>query len=205
MPTGYTAGIIDGKIKTFPEFAKQCMRAFGAVIHMRDERMDAEYVQREPSTYHNEQLEKANALLLEAETLSDDEIVTKRKAQLETDKEYYIESVAKTNKNWEDLTKMLTEVESYNPPTSEHTGIKDFMKQQLTSTLEYDGSDRYAKEKLAEIEKQLKTLNADAIRKDMIKEAKKDIAYHTKELNEDIKRCEESNKWVQDFLKSIEK
>ena len=36
MPTGYTAGILEGKIKTFPEFAKICMRAFGAAIHMRD-------------------------------------------------------------------------------------------------------------------------------------------------------------------------
>ena len=30
MPTGYTAGIIDGKTETFQDFEKQCMRAFGA-------------------------------------------------------------------------------------------------------------------------------------------------------------------------------
>ena len=43
MPTGYTAGIIDGKTETFQEFAKQCMRNFGACIHMRDENMGKEY------------------------------------------------------------------------------------------------------------------------------------------------------------------
>ena len=43
MPTGYTAGIIDGKTETFQDFAKQCMRAFGVTIHMRDENMDKGY------------------------------------------------------------------------------------------------------------------------------------------------------------------
>ena len=43
MPTGYTAEILNGEIKTFPEFAKKCARAFGAMIHMRDDSLDATY------------------------------------------------------------------------------------------------------------------------------------------------------------------
>ena len=63
MPTGYTAGIIDGKTETFQEFAKQCMRAFGATIHMRDENMDKEYEPRTPSDYHTKALEEAKEKL----------------------------------------------------------------------------------------------------------------------------------------------
>ena len=36
MPTGYTAGIIEGK-ETFEEFVWGCTRAFGVLLHMRDE------------------------------------------------------------------------------------------------------------------------------------------------------------------------
>ena len=35
MPTGYTAGIIDGTTKDFKEYAKHCERAF--MIHLREE------------------------------------------------------------------------------------------------------------------------------------------------------------------------
>ena len=57
MPTGYTEGIIDGKTETFQDFAKQCMRAFGATIHMRDEDMEAEITPRTPSDYSSKEIE----------------------------------------------------------------------------------------------------------------------------------------------------
>ncbi len=63
MPTGYTAGILDGKITTFQQFAKQCMRAFGATIHMRDDDMDAEITPRTPSDYYSKEIEKAKNII----------------------------------------------------------------------------------------------------------------------------------------------
>ena len=42
MPTGYTSGVQDGSIKHFNEFVWDCARAFGSLIHMRDDRRDAE-------------------------------------------------------------------------------------------------------------------------------------------------------------------
>ena len=51
MPTGYTAYVQDGVITEFADFAMKCARAFGALIDMRDESLDAEIrVQREPNT-----------------------------------------------------------------------------------------------------------------------------------------------------------
>jgi len=46
MPTGYTQGILDGTTKDFKEFAKHCMKAFGACVHMRDDDMKKEYEER---------------------------------------------------------------------------------------------------------------------------------------------------------------
>jgi hypothetical protein len=37
MPTGYTAGVADGTITEFREYALLCARAFGACIMLRDE------------------------------------------------------------------------------------------------------------------------------------------------------------------------
>ena len=39
MPTGYTAGILEGE--TFEQYALQCAKAFGALVMMRDEPSDA--------------------------------------------------------------------------------------------------------------------------------------------------------------------
>ena len=37
MPTGYTAGVQDGTVTDFSEFALQCARNFGALVTMRDD------------------------------------------------------------------------------------------------------------------------------------------------------------------------
>ena len=71
MPTGYTAGILDGTTKDFKQFAKHCSRAF--IVHLRDEPIDSEYKKREVSDYHIKEIEKAKAELKQADSLSDEE------------------------------------------------------------------------------------------------------------------------------------
>jgi hypothetical protein len=203
MPTGYTAGIIDGKIKTFPEFAKLCMRAFGATIHMRDDKMDAEYIPREPSKYHAEQLEKYNKELADANNLSDEVIVSARKDKLETEKEYYLKKVEEVKASLQSLNKILIDAAAYIPPTPDHVGVKKFMIEQIEETIRFDGSTKYYDDRLEEINTELSNLDPSKIRQLIIEDAKKNISYHEKEQAEELKRCETSNKWVQGFLKSI--
>ena len=50
MPTGYTAGIADGTITNFEQYALRCIRAFGATMHLRDESLEHEY---EPKKFLN--------------------------------------------------------------------------------------------------------------------------------------------------------
>jgi hypothetical protein len=203
MPTGYTAGILDGKITTFSQFAKQCMRAFGATIHMRDDDMDAEYVKRTPSEYHIKEIEKAKQLLRDAETLSDETIIANKRAELEENKKYHIERIEKAKIAAKSLNAILKDVMAWQPPTSEHTGIKNFMIEQIQTTIDHDGSSDYNEDQLSKIEVELLTLNAKSIREGMIAKAKKDFKYHTKEYNEDVKRCEKSNQWVTDLIDSL--
>ena len=203
MPTGYTFGIIDGKITTFPQFAKQCMRAFGATIHMRDEDANVEYTPRVPSDYHDKEIEKYNQELENAKSLSDDEIVSLGKSKLEKDRDYYLNKIAETKAARIRLDNMLNETKKYIPPTSEHTGIKDFMIQQIQTTIDHDGDTNYYDNRLKEITESLSKLNADDLRHEMIADAHKNLAYHTKERGEELKRCNDSNKWVEDFINSL--
>ena len=205
MPTGYTAGILDGKTTTFPQFAKQCMRAFGASIHLRDEPSDSEFTERTPSNYYKEQIEKAKQVLESVPTLSDDEIINSRKIQLEKEKENCLQKIEKSKVDSKNLNDILIEINNWQPPTSEHFGIKDFMVDQIKETIGFDCNAKYYVESLEKIELQLLTLVASEIRTDLIEKAKKDFEYNTKNFNEDVERCNQSNKWISDFVSSLAK
>ena len=203
MATGYTAGIIDGKTETFQDFAKQCMRAFGATIHMRDENMDKEYEPRTPSDYHTEALEKAKEKLKQAETLTDAELIEMRTKELEESKKYHLESIAKTKIARAKLEEFLAKAIEFKAPTPEHEELRKFMIEQLQSTIDFDGKTDYHDKALPQVEMELKNIDANQIRFSMIADANKDITYHLKEYKEELKRCAESNAWVETLLGSL--
>jgi hypothetical protein len=203
MPTGYTAGILDGKITTFDQFAKRCMRAFGATIHMRDDDMDAEYHPRTPSDYHSEAIIKAENTLKDLINLSDEQIVAKEKEDLEKSKEYHIEAIKKVQSGYSSMKAILDSARSYVPPTEEHTGIKDFMIQQLVDTIKHDCDTSYHDKELKAIEDKLANLDAAKIRESLKEAAERNLKYHIEQYDSDIKGCDKTNKWVQNFLESL--
>jgi hypothetical protein len=202
MPTGYTAGILDGKITTFPQFAKTCMRAFGAAIHMRDDDMDKPYEKRTPSDYHDKELIQARRLRREAKSLSDDEIISRRKEENRKSIEYHKSRIVESEKNEIKLKEILAEVVQFNPPTKAHEEFKNFMADQIRKTIDFDCGTKYHDEALEKLNAE--TFNPKVIRAEMIAKADKDITYHSKERAEEIKRCEDANKWVDDLILSLE-
>lgn len=83
MPTGYTAGVADGKVTDFRTFALQCARQFGACIMQRDEATSVLPRHREPSVLYEKMLRDAQARLAFLNTL------TVAQAQGEADREYF--------------------------------------------------------------------------------------------------------------------
>jgi len=204
MPTGYTYGILDGKVKTFAEFAKKCMKAFGACIHMRDDDNDKPYVPDKVGDYHIKALHEAKMELAKARTTPDNILIKKQKSYLERREKEIVERIKKIGENQQKLKTMITECTIWKPPTSEHEGLKKFMLEQLTSTLEHDGDDSYYRTKLIEVRNSLKNINPEKIRAENIESAKNSVKYHTKQLREEEERVAERNKWVADLLKSLE-
>lgn len=203
MPTGYTAGILDGKIKTFPEFAKICMRAFGATIHMRDDDLDKPYVPRTPSDYHAKNIKAARKEIKKISKMTDEELIRSEEKKLKKEKKYHEERIEERRNNFIVLGGMLTSVKQWEPPTQDHYGLKDFMKEQITKTIDFDCDTEYNEKELSEIKEKLKNLNASIIRAARKKEAEDDLSYHLKEYQKEIERCAGSNKWVEELIKSL--
>lgn len=205
MPTGYTAEILDGKINTFKDFAKKCMRAFGSTIHMRDESLDKKYTPRKVEKYYIESVKECEEKLEELKKANDQFFINKVKDKLKSDYTYTEKRFKEITKNKVILDFILKDAKNWTPPTQDHVGIKDFMIQQLQDTIRYDGDTEYYETELKEIKIKMESpIDISKIKIEMIEDAEEDLQNAKERLDEEIKRCEEANKWVEQFLKSIE-
>ena len=206
MPTGYTAGILDGKVNTFEEFATVCTRAFGATIHMRDNPMDSPYEPRTPSDYHTNSIQSKRERLEEIESMSDEKIVEDFNTQLEEDLKYHQTKMEEDKRNLEKLNSMLESAKSWVPPTEDHQPFRNFMIEQIESTIKVDGDPSYHMNKMVEIKKQMEEgINPKEYREETIQEIKSQISYHETEYQKELVRCKDSNDWMDKFFESIKK
>lgn len=202
MPTGYTAGIENGTINTFKEFAQKCTRAF--IVHMRDEPWDAPYKPRTSSGYHEDCLKEAEKQLEEFKTLSDEVIIARIEKETAEDIARYKENIKKGKDFKTKLEKMLVEANAYKSPTVKHGNIRNFMIDQLESTIDHDGDVSFYEGEVAKAEAEAKKgINIEVARADIKAKIHKDIAYHTKEIAEEKARIIDHNQWYEDFMNSI--
>ena len=206
MPTGYTAGILDGKVNTFEEFATVCTRAFGATIHMRDNPMDSPYEPRTPSDYHTNSIQSKRERLEEIESMSDEKIVEDFNTQLGEDLKYHQTKMEEDKRNLEKLNSMLESAKSWVPPTEDHQPYRNFMIEQIESTIKVDGDPSYHVNKMVGIKKQMEEgINPKEYREETIQEIKSQISYHETEYQKELVRCKDSNDWMDKFFESIKK
>lgn len=203
MPTGYTANIIDGKITKFEDFAKQCVRAFGVAIHMRDEDMDMEYTPRVPSDYHIKAIENLKSDISEINSSSDSDILYVEREKLLKSLEHYNKQLLEIKKNTDILNSFLNKAKNFEPPTHEHVGIKDFMIKQLSDTIDFDSNTVYYDKEIENVKNKLDNLNANDIRKTKIESYLDSIKYHENEYDKEVSKCNDSNKWVKEFLEAL--
>ena len=203
MPTGYTAGILDGKITTFPQFAKICMNAFGACMHMRDEPLGSPYKKAKPSDYYPKKIKELNQRLKFLKTASDERIIEDRKSQIEKDIQYHKKSIAKIKKSLRSFNKILDSIDKWNPPTEDHNELKSFMTKQIKETIAFDCDDVWNKEKIESLNFELVNLDANSIRINQIESVMNELKRAEENLQKDIARCKSANQWVSELLKSL--
>jgi hypothetical protein len=138
MPTGYTAPIEEDPTFTFEQYVWRCARAFGALIMMRDEPMDARVPERfEPSGYYARELGKERARLLELEGMSAEAVVAARNAAHQQARERVENSNRESSEKLERYRAIRSQVEAWEPPSPDHVGLKRFMLEQIDTCTEH--------------------------------------------------------------------
>jgi hypothetical protein len=192
MPTGYTAGVMEGKITTFSDFALTCARAFGACITMRDEAFDAAIPERfKPPTHAADQYARAKQRLNELRAM------TPREYEIAA-AVYYEEGLAQANR-WnadnavenERLHVMLAKVKAWHPPTPEHVAMKKFMEIQIGLSLH------------RHVHKPPWRLDAATWRQIEIRKAQRDLDYHAAEQIAENDRAQKRTEWLQQLRASF--
>jgi len=196
MPTGYTSRIKDGI--SFKEYALGCAKAFGALIEMRDEPFDKPIPDSFPvSDYHTKKIfeaeEEIEALGGYNESLAKDGAEKEYKEELDHYKKYLNEKTELKEK----YNSMLAKVNAYQPPTSEHTGYKDFMIEQIKTSIDFDCSAAYTT--IPKLKTPLDWYNSKKTR------LLKDLAYHQEQNAKEIERTNARNLWISQLKKSLDK
>jgi hypothetical protein len=198
MPTGYTAPIADGM--TFEQFALGCARAFGALVTMRDEPNDAPIPERfEPSDYHQKKLQETQAELDRINAMSAVELTecafADHRAEVQTCNDYIAKEAALLGK----YEAMLAKVNAWAPPTSDHVGMKDFMVEQITSSIKFDCGSTYWHKQIAA----LGDPTPDAWKSKRIAKLQRDLAYHEDEHRKEVERAHMRTQWIKALRDSL--
>lgn len=195
MPSGYTADVANGEVTDFRMFALRCARAFGATVMQRDDSLDVLPKHREPwLDYHREGIAKAEATLAELDAMSDADVLaamSEERRQIEESNARYKAEKEQKRARYE---AMLREVEGWEPPTSDHAGLKKFMSEQLKESIDFD---------CRGYSTPIPNLSPSEWTTARRAKAVNDIAYHNAQIEEEIARCNEANAWIDALYASL--
>jgi hypothetical protein len=194
--TGYVHHMVEKK-QTFPQFAMSCARAFGALVEMRDEGMDAKIPDEiKPEPYHKKAAAEARKELAAFEAMTEGERLAWVEASKRREVDAYRQCIKDAKASRAQLAAMVAQVEEWEPPTPDHAGLKKFMLQQVRDSMPttdfYDDQIAIVQAKDAEelVAERLATLQEN-------------IAYHDQHYADEVKRAKERTDWVKQLRASL--
>jgi len=197
MPTGYTADITKGI--SFEQFALNCARAFGALVTMRDDPADAPIPSEfKPDGYAAKRLAQLQAELADINAMTAWQCKNAAISEYRQHRDYHIKGQKENAELREKYLHMLKQVEAWTPPTPEHEGLKKFMCEQITQSINFDCSD-YHERALAE----LKPLSGSKWRAIKRSELSHQIQSQMEEKEKDEAMAASRTNWVQKLKTSL--
>jgi hypothetical protein len=195
MPTGYTHAVCDGKITKFSDFALTCARAFGALIMMRDDPMEKPIPDEiaPETTYHDKRIVEDKKRLGEVQAMTNSEADNAARAEYDDALKSRAKYLSDKDREAGRLNSMMMEVRKWEPPTPDHTKMKEFMLEQLRISMpgDYAPSIPIA-------------LDGKAWRKKTIDELANSIVRSQKERDKEIERAAGRTKWVKALRASLD-
>ena len=198
MPTGYTAAVQSGEITELRQFAMQCARAFGALITMRDDPWNAPIPAKlEPDTqYHDEQIAELNQEIARLAAMGEQEKQDAAAGHFAEERQSWQRRYAEREQDRGRYTAMLEKVRAWHPAEA-CTGLKDFMVEQLESSLDFDCSpwEKYYPKPTEQ--------PAEAWHAATMAETIRCLTYHSEERAKEIERTNERNLWLDALRTSL--
>ena len=194
MPTGYTAQVADHEDLPLADFVLSCARAMGALVHMRDDDMDAPIRKREAHDHAKRELAAAQGRLACLELMTTATADKRALEDWEKAVAQHKECVAKNTETRRRYRAMIAKVRAWVPPTDEHAGLKTFMLEQLTSSIDFDCTPVWRVP-------QRKT--GEAWLAEQKESAAQDITYYAEQAAKEETRCAEANEWIDALLRSL--
>ena len=205
MPTGYTAAVQDGTITEFRDYALRCARAFGPCVMQRDDDpSDPPKEQGEDSYYQkmvDHQLEEIEAL----KHFTDKELEFYERNHLGEELKRIEEIIKEKELDKIRYESMLEKVRNYNPPSSEYENYKNFMIEQLESSIKWDCRNDYYSDELVKVKSTLNDIpNGEKIRENRLQLLLKDLEYCRNKLAEEKESVDKANQWIRQLYESLE-
>jgi hypothetical protein len=197
MPSGYTSTLADQE-QSFREFVLHCARAFGACIHQRDDPGNDLPKLLEEDTYH---LDEYNKALLKYKNFSEQTVGQWKQRFTQEKKDRIKRSQDRIKKNAKQIARyklMLDKVKKWKEPSPLHQGLKDFMVEQLTQSIEWD-TDKYAADEL----KSAKKLTFEPWKKEIIDSLKGSMDYHFEYIEKEKTKVVKANQWISALYDSL--
>jgi hypothetical protein len=194
MPTSYTHPVCEGKITEFSEFAMSCARAFGALITMREEPMDAaipEEFAPDTSYYDNRiasDLKEMGRIQAMSRAEADAAAHAEHQSALESRRRYLADKETEAGR----INAMIAKVRTWEPPTSDHVEMKSFMLEQLRISLPGD----YVPS-IPEL------LDGRAWRQKKIDDLSAAVVRNREEVRKEVERAKGRTEWVKALRASL--
>lgn len=212
MPTGYTAFIENGKVKTAKQFLHLCLRAFGICVRMRDDSLEVEddYTPKiidgyqKDIEYHQKYLDIAKENLKTYQEMSDKDLCSKYIKDTSEKIKDLQKSITKEFGEYGDYLRLQEQIQNWDCD-EEFSDIKDFALHQIKISIP-DNS--FYEEELAKCGKPTKEgyeESKEEYRKSLIKHAQWEVEYHTNEIDRLLKSKEDTLAFYQRFKDELEK
>lgn len=198
MPTGYTSVVAENENYSFRDFALRCARNFGALCRFREDGLNTP-IPKEimPNEHYRKEYEraKANYKNFINNPPTDADIEAQYNEVVRKEKERASEYAIKNKNTLRRYNSMLQKVRKWQPPTSEHEGLKNFMLNQLEESIKFDIFDYEPKP----IDKDEFFFDARSG-----KSLKEELDFFEEKWKKEVLWVRKSNKWLKVLRESLQ-
>jgi hypothetical protein len=195
MPSQLTTKLYDGTATNLNDFALHCARDLSLFIELRDEPSESALPQSfTPRSYYSELVGKIEAEIVTVSDWDDKEAETSAQAYFQERKREYDASVEMTKERRQRYTQMREEVDAWQPPTTDHQNLKDYMIRLLEQDMPSECTVRMTMPQ---------PISGRQYKQVRLEELRAQLTHATENRDGDIERNRIRNEWTTELRQSL--